>query len=146
MRLPLALCLGFLICHTAHSQGRVPVAPLRPLIVQLDSGTTLRHYYVGLDSTEYTRQRKEKEATRRELENLRAMRALDNNQVAGLRQDVLACRAVSDGYRRNYDELKKVTDKAIAQPGPPLLLDGHFYLGMGAGAAALAILQLLLHF
>lgn len=139
MRNLLFCCLLLLRCPTASSQ----IAPLRPLVVQLDSGTTLRHFYVGLDSTVYNQTRR----TAARVGLLEYSRTLDAAQVSQLEAELRRCRGESSRAGTDFAHLAAINTAQAALPvARPLLLSGQFYKGIGVGAVLLTALKIFLHY
>jgi hypothetical protein len=128
------------------------VAPLRPLVVRLDSGTTTKHALIGIDTAAYRA--------------LRMGTALDQRQLAVRAQRIAQLRALmrhdSVATMRQADELRStrqdnaslhaallkqetLSSHALALPlRPHLLLDSHFYTGAGIGGVVVTVLKLLI--
>lgn len=146
--LALLACLCLLTkTFPANSQ---PLRPLRPLVVRLDSGTTIHRPLVGLDTAAYRSLRVSTALDQRQL----AERAAQLTQLrAILRHDSLATLRTADELRSTRLDVQAanvalakqqtLTSKALALPlRPPLLLDSHFWTGTGLGAAAVLALKL----
>ena len=138
--MPKAFLLWCCLCAhlTATSQT---IAPLRPLVVSLDSGQTIRRPLVGLDTAFYR-------AVRLKVDRVGLLeygRTLDAAQVLQLQAELRRCRGQVDLGNHDFEALAAVNTKLAALPvRPPLLLDGRFYSGCGVGAVALLALKIFL--
>lgn len=123
-----------LLCLSTRPASSQAVAPLRPLVVTLDSGTVAARYYVAMDSATYRAVRtRVADADRAEYDQ-----HLSELQVAQLRAELSRCRGAGDAGNKDFDVLARDT-RALetAVPRPLLLLDGHFYKGIAVGAVLL---------
>ena len=129
------------ICLSIRLTATSQVAPLRPLVVSLDSGQTIRRPLVGLDTAFYR-------AVRLKVDRVGLLeygRTLDAAQVSQLQAELRRCRGQLDGAGADFAALATVNTHLAALPTrPPLLLDTRLYAGAGAGVV-LALLYSLLH-
>jgi hypothetical protein len=138
------LCL---LTRPANSQ----VAPLRPLVVRLDSGTTTKRALIGIDTAAYRAIRVNTALDQRQLaaraQRIAQLRALmRHDSVATMRQadELRSTRADNASLHAALLKQETLTSNALALPlRPPLLLDAHTYLGGGLGAAVLVLLKVL---
>lgn len=125
----------------------------RPLVVTLDSGTTVHRMLIGLDPATY-RTVRQSQALDLQLLAVRWAR------IAALRRDSLLlaqaaaaqaaelrrCRAGLAAKDADFDQLATTAQQALARPtAHPLLLDPHTYQGAAGGAVLLLVVRLLLH-
>lgn len=133
----------------ASSQPR-PVAPLRPLVVRLDSGTIARRALVGIDTAAYRSMRVNTALDQRQLaeraaqlKQLNALRRLDSISTMRLADEAASTRRDNEQLHKALRKQEVISSKALALPlRPPLLLDSHTYIGAGAAAIFLAALKL----
>lgn len=135
----LLLCLSCLLPRPATAQQAIkPLAPV-PIVVQLVPGDVIQERLVGLDSVSYQAGRRALAlvpagdaalaAQGREL--LLTRRELEASEAA-LRQERAHAATREQQYQQLLAAGRRVADKP---PARPLLLDWHFWLGLGAGAA-----------
>lgn len=139
MKLATLLTAGsLLLARPATAQ----IAPLRPLVVSLDSGQTIRRPLIGLDTAFYR-------AVRLKVDRLPLLeygRTLDAQQVSQLQAELRRCRGQVDAAGQDFATLATVNTHLAALPtARPLLLDAHTYQGAAAGAVGLLLLKLFLH-
>lgn len=123
--------------------------PLRPLVVRLDSGTTVHRPLVGIDTAAYRSLRvstaldQQQLADRAaQLSQLRAILRHDSLATARTAQELRSSRLDVQAAHAALAQQQTLTSKALALPlRPPLLLDGHFWTGTGFGAAAFVLLK-----
>ena len=135
--MPKFLLLLAILClptHRASSQptGRA-LAPLRPVVVRLDSGAVAVRRYVCLDTATYriTRQQvAQLVPLRQRVALLDYDRQLLQQQLAGQRREGRAANADFDAAQASARQLEAVPRR------PPLLLDARVYGSAGAGILA----------
>lgn len=134
-----ALLILSLLCLSTRPASSQAVAPLRPIIVTLDSGTVAARYYVAMDSATYRAVR----ARVADADRAEYGQHLSELQVAQLQAELRRCRGVGDAGNQSFDQLARDT-RALetVKPRPPLLLDGHFYKGIAVGAVLLEAVRL----
>jgi len=134
--LPLLLCL---LCRPAHSQ----------VVVQLATGDVVRQPLVGLDTATY-RHTRQYVAAAGQLLLVRADRIaqlersgrLCDSLATATAAEVRRQRATAAGSEADFQKLAAQAQRALATPPrPPLLLDGHTYKGVGAGAVLAVLLK-----
>ena len=132
----LLLCLSCLPPRLATAQAIKPLAPV-PIAVQLLPGDVVQDYLIGLDSLSY-------QAGRAALALVPAGEAALATQGRALqltRQQLEASEAAlrkerADGVTREqqYQQLLAAGRQVASKPpARPLLLDWHFWLGLGTG-------------
>lgn len=142
--LPAALLLCACL-PTPRASGQV-----RPPVVQLDSGLTLRRPLVGLDPAYYQRLRQAYAADtlllgvrQRRIAALERGARLADTALAQRARQVGECQAALAQQQQDFDRLQAQTQAALARPpARPLLLSGHTYLGAALGALAGLLLGL----
>lgn len=138
----LLLCLCYLLSRPATAQ---PIKPLAPVVVQLLPGDVVQERLIGLDSTTY-------QAARTALAmvpageavqaNLRHQAELAGQQLAVLDAELRRCRAGAAVDAASFKKLAEASRSLLTSPPrPPLLLDTHFYKGVGAGVVLAVLLK-----
>lgn len=133
----------------ASSQPR-PVAPLRPLVVRLDSGSMAKRALVGIDTAAYRSLRVNTALDQRQLaeraaqiKQLNDLRRLDSLSTMRLADEAASTRRDNADLHKALRKQEAISSKALALPlRPPLLLDSHTYIGGGVTAILLAALKL----
>lgn len=118
------------------------------MVVQLLPGDVVQESLIGLDSTTY-------QAARTALAlvpagdavqaSLRRQAELASQQLAAAEAELRRCRAGAAATEADYARMRQAARVALASPpGPPLLLDSHFYQGTALGAVAVIVIGALL--
>jgi hypothetical protein len=152
MKLFLPISLLACLCLSSLRANSQAIAPLRPLVVRLDSGTTTTRPLIGIVPAAYQSLREER-ASDEQLLLVRATRI--RNLQAQHRADSLDRIATGNELRNTRLDIARLnaeltnqevrTRKLLAQPlRKPLLLDGHTYLGGLAGLVGSALLTVLI--
>jgi hypothetical protein len=136
-------------CLPAHRAS----CQVRPPVVQLDSGLTLRRPLIGLDPAYYQRLRQAYAADTqllalrgRRITILERGQQLTDTALAYRTQALRASQAALATSEADFARLRLQTQTALAHSSArPALLDGHTYLGAAVGAAVGMVLGLLLH-
>jgi hypothetical protein len=145
----LTACLLPLLCLLTRPASSQALAPLAPAVVRLEVGDVAQRPLIGLDTAAY-RNTRQYVAAASQLLLVRADRITALERGAQLNDSVQAtyaaelrrCRAGAAATEANYDRLRQAARVALASPPrPPLLLDGNFYKGAGAGAVLATLLN-----
>ena len=115
------------------------MAPLRPLVVRLDSGSIARRPLVGLDTAAWRSMRVNTALDQRQLAEraaqivqLNALRRLDSLSTMRLADEAASTRRDNADLHQALRKQEARTKQVLALPlRPPLLLDSHTWLGTG---------------
>ena len=149
MKLLRALYLLPLLCLLTRPASSQPIAPLRPVVVRLETGDVARQPLIGLDTATYGGTRRYVAAAG-QLLLVRADRIAQLERSGGLADSVQTaqadelrrCRAGQAIRDADIKRLAEASHSLLAvRPRPPWLLDSHTYKGAGLGAAALLLLK-----
>lgn len=141
----MCLCLFH---RRANSQA---LAPIRPLVVTLDSGSTIRRPLIGLVPAAYQSIRLGRELDRQllsgraaEIAALRGVIIHDSLMAMSTAREVLQLRLDLSALNGELTKQQFRTRAALALPtARPLLLDPHTYKGALFGVVLLTVLRLL---
>ncbi|WP_161599413.1 hypothetical protein [Hymenobacter nivis] len=141
------LLMSCLLTRPASSQ---PIAPLRPLVVRLDSGTVVRRPLIGIDTTLYRSVRTDRALDQLLLANRAARVAVleqvvrrDSSALADRAAELRRCRGEGRARESDFTQLVATTARLQDLPTPrPFLLDAHTYQGAGLGALALLLVKI----
>lgn len=146
----LALCLLPLLCLLTRPASSQPIAPLRPVVVHLETGDVARQPLIGLDTATYGGTRRYVAAAGQLLlvradriaQLERAGRVADSTTTAAL-TELRRYQATAATNEAAFKKLATATNRALGKPpAPPLLLDPHFYQGTLAGVVGAVLLKL----
>lgn len=131
MKLLLAACLLLPLCLLTRPASSQPIAPLRPVVVRLETGDVARQPLIGLDTATYGGTRRYVTAAG-QLLLVRADRIAQLERSGRLADSVQAtqadelrrCRAGQAATTADYEKMRAAATAGLAvRPRPPWLLD-----------------------
>jgi hypothetical protein len=145
-------CLLPLLCLLTRPASSQALAPLAPAVVRLEVGDVAQRPLIGLDTAAY-RHTRQYVAAASQLLLVRADRItalergaqLSDSVQAAYADELRRCRAGAAATTADYDHMRQAAWVALASPPrPPLLLDSHFYKGVGLGGVVALVVGALL--